>query len=269
MASFLESIFLKLNKKKLTILENIDLSQYLNTTKVNIIKEPFPHFVVDNFFKPEYEKKIRDFFTSRLNRGLSEVYDNNRFFPFLDLKGDFEYDGYKYAMFKKEDISELNIFFSLAWNQFFSKAFNQPTSTATSMALHYHSVGDRTGFIHHDYASKPFFKGDILENGVIYRTREGMPPRPDYFNEMRIIAVLYYFGNDNWKEGDGGGTGVYFPKNNTPYKVVEPKNNRIFAFQISPKSFHAFQSNKKPRPSIVQWFHVNKDWCDKTYGQSN
>lgn len=265
--SFIKNFERAVYKKKLSLLEDFDLSQYIENSQVKIEREPFPHFVIDNFFKDDFAQKIQKMAYERLNRGLSEGYDNRCFTPFLDLKGEFEYDGYKYPIKLKEDRDELPVFFSLAWNNFFSKAFNQPTSTATSASFHYHPVGDRTGFIHHDYVAHPFSHEDRLPNGVIYRTREGFPPREDYYDEARIIALLYYFGIDDWVPGDGGGTGIYKKGEQSPCEVSEPLHNRLFAFQISPKSFHAFQTNRKPRFSIVQWFHIDPEWCEKKYGE--
>jgi Rps23 Pro-64 3,4-dihydroxylase Tpa1-like proline 4-hydroxylase len=117
--------------------------------------------------------------------------------------------------------------------------------------------------VHHDYAVKYFFKGDSLPNSVVpivTRTKEENNQMGASFGARRVIAIIMYLFGDDWQEGDGGGTGIYLSKNSEPCEVVDPKQNRLFGFHISPKSFHAFQGNKKPRVTIVQWFHVNPTW---------
>ena len=49
---------------------------------------------------------------------------------------------------------------------------------------------------------------------------------------------------------------------------VEPLNNRLLAFEISPKSWHAFASNiKNHRNALVMWFHSTPDYMLKRYGE--
>ena len=113
--------------------------------------------------------------------------------------------------------------------------------------------------MHHDRISHTFSLADALANGVIFRTRattSGVGHGESVFKEMRSIALLYYLGDNAWQEGDGGETGLYLSKGELPMKLVVPKNNRLFAFDISHKSFHAFQANGKPRSCIVQWLHA-------------
>ena len=83
---------------------------------------------------------------------------------------------------------------------------------------------------------------------------------------MRSIALIVYLGNDAVTDADGGGTGLYAPRGVAPAKVVAPQPNRLLAFQISPKSFHAFQTNATERNSITQWFHTPLAWSHRRYG---
>jgi hypothetical protein len=121
------------------------------------------------------------------------------------------------------------------------------------VAFHHHPPGDRTGFVHHDFADKQFLPESLLPNKVI----SGEVPKGDNtITRRRIISILIYLNNPPWQEGDGGETGIYTAEKQTLLKKVPPINNTLFAFHISPKSMHAFQGNNKPRNSIVQWFHI-------------
>lgn len=266
MLTFLRAAKQTIDKERAALKQNFDLGAYLNATDFEVTASPFPHVVVDNFFKDDICKALLKHFTSVLDRGFSEKDDQTRFHPFLNLKGEYEYDGYVYVPQRGES-ETLDVFFSVAWNLLFSKLFRKPTSWCTSLAYHHHSVGDRTGFVHHDYAFKRFSPRDRLSNGVIFREQtNNHPGDTTLYQEMRIITLLYYLGGHVWEEGDGGYTGLYQTKEGSPVKLVVPKNNRLLAFQISPKSFHAFQKSFKPRSSIVQWFHIDPAWCKKKFG---
>lgn len=256
-------------KKRAALSESISLDDVLTTRDLVVNQEPFPHIVADNVFKPEFYARIEQSFASVRGRGLSEEADASRFKPFLELKKkgkEWEYDGYVYVPSPSKDAALASLY-SLEWNLLFSRLFNQPTDWTTSVAFHHHPPGNRTGFIHNDYAPKLFSTRNMLPNAVIH-TEQPAPGGADasVFRTMRVIALLIYLGNEPWQEGDGGGTGLYAGKGMLPAMVVEPRRNRLLAFQISPKSFHAFQENKTERNSITQWFHMNSAWCGRTYG---
>jgi len=77
--------------------------------------------------------------------------------------------------------------------------------------------------------------------------------------------MLYYFNNKNTlQEGDGGGTGVFRTYDmNSLVKEVKPINNRLFAFEISPKSYHGFIGAKFDRSAMVSWFHSSPSYMVK------
>jgi hypothetical protein len=270
MLNFLRTVKLNIDKRRGALAEEFDLFTALNqsASKLQVLNNPFPHIIIDNFFRQPVYEGLRDHFTRVLQRGLSETNDPTRFHAFVDLRGEFQYDGYLYVPRFGEE-KNLQIFFSLAWNLIFSKLFDQPTSYCTTLAYHHHPTGNKTGFVHHDYSTKWFSHDDALPNGVIFRSHDkerlrGEEPRA--FPQVRTIALIYYLDDATWHSGDGGETGLYQSKVQSPIKLVAPLNNRLLAFQISPKSFHAFQENFKPRSSIVQWFHFNHNWCLRRYG---
>lgn len=242
--------------------EGLDFTHYIKSTKINVHKDPFPHIIIDDFFSRETAVHLSAFFTEVLNRGTAQQPDPTKFSPFVYSDNKHEYDGYVYTPRYDEDPS-LALFFSATWNQFFSKLFHQPTGLCTSFSFHYHPPGNRTGFTHSDYAFKYFSPLHTTHFGSIYKEQNG---GTNLLKTVRVIALIYYLKNDDWSDGDGGETGLYQNKGTVPVKLIEPINNRLFAFNISPHSLHAFQQNQKRRSSIIQWFHVDPDWCRRKYG---
>ncbi len=230
--------------------EDITLSDFTNVRlqDIPLHTEPYLHVVIENFFKPEMYTALCKKFSEVKDRGLSDntKSSDTQFHTFT-----IDYDGYVFNPAGTLDPQNpLRIFYSLAWNNFFSTLFGQFTTFETRFAFHHHPAGDRTGFVHHDFVDKPFSPTKRLANGVIYdKADSGNVPK------RRIISLLYYLNNEEWHEGDGGETGIYTPEK-TLIAKVPPKNNTLFAFHISPRSMHAFQGNKKERNSFVQWFHL-------------
>lgn len=230
--------------------DRIDLDRFANKRahKAYIEQAPFPHLVIDDFLKPDAYRELSEKFDDIKSRGFIEEQWGNDYFHRFEV----EYDGYVYTPLPTLDpANPLSLFFSLEWNWLFSKLFRQFTTFETTIAFHHHPAGDRTGFVHHDSADKPFSLQMELPNGVIYG--DGAPPR---YASRRKIALLYFLNNDGWREGDGGEIGLYAADGKSLTKKVAPLNNRLLAFQISPASMHAFQGNVRERNSIVQWFHA-------------
>ena len=256
----LPTVFTKLavrmQKVALYSRERIDLEAFtdVRARDVTIIREPYPHIVVDDFFKPHIYQGLCTQFDEMKRKGFIEVPWSPDYFHQFNM----DYDGYVYAPPATLDASNpLSVFFSLEWSWFFSKLFRQFTGFETSFAFHHHPPGNRTGFVHHDNTDKHFSPLRRLANGVMY----GEGPDTDPIVGHRKITMLYFLGNDAWQEGDGGETGLYSADGKTLVKKVAPINNRLLAFQISEKSMHAFQENHKDRDSIVQWFHVPPEFA--------
>lgn len=238
-------------KMALATKEDVDIDDFITVRARDIVieKEPFPHIVVDNFFKPEIYKALCEKFNEVKARGLSNEKrgEYSKFHAF-----DMDYDGYLYIPSATlEPTNPLRLFYSLEWNAFFSKVFKQFTTFETTFALHHHPAGDKTGFVHHDFSKKQFRKYSSLPNGVISTERDGNTE-----HRRRAISLLIYLNNEEWQEGDGGETGIYNKDGTQLLKKIPPVNNRLFAFQTSPVSMHAFQSNRKARNCMVQWFHI-------------
>jgi len=262
-SKYLETQRIAIDKRRSALIEDIKLEDYLQKQDFSIIEDPFPHLVVDNFFNGDTFQNLTGFFKRVLARGLSEKTALTKFSPFV-LEKDLVYDGYAYVPWPGEN-KFYDIFYSMSWNLFFSKLFKIPTGYCTSTAFHYHPIADKTGFVHHDRVEKMFSPSDRIQNGIIFRDTN---PNQDenlhvadnkLFFEWRKIAIIFYLGTPNWQETDGGETGLYQNRKKSPIKLIEPLDNRLFAFEISQKSLHAFQTNNEERASIIQWFHV-PDW---------
>lgn len=271
--SLLTRLFTSISKRQKALEEDVNLLKYIEpeALKVKIQNVPFRHVVIDNFFTPDFLKSLTGYYHEILTKGISDKEtDLDKFHPFEEK---INYDGF---VFSPEPTLEepLKLFFSVEWNMFFSRLFNKPTTFGTSFALHYHPPHDRTGWVHNDYATYLFPHKLILSNGVTgTRGEEGKTKLTDAelrvrnFKQKRTIAIIYYFNNPEWSEGDGGETGLYSAKDEKALvKKIEPINNRLFAFDISPESFHAFQENFKERNTLIQWFHADLDWSEEKYG---
>ena len=260
LAQTIRNAIITTDKKRTVLREDFALNEYVTPQKFAIKKYPFDHIVVDNFFNADVYQKLSSHFREVYSRGLSEIDDASRFHPFLDLKGKYQYDGYLYEPSPTEN-KALDIFFSVAWNLFLSNLFKKTTSYCTSFAYHYHPKGNKRGFIHNDLVERNFYTYDKLPNNVIFcphKLKKSLPYviKPELMQtEWRKIALLYYLNNDAWSEKHGGETGLYMSPDTEPAVRVAPKNNRLLAFLISERSFHAFQQNLQPRSCIVQWFH--------------
>lgn len=270
--SLLFRLFTAVDKYQKSLDEDFDLKEYIQPHALSVKLElyPFRYAVIDDFFKPEFFEKISQYHQSLLSQGVSDnVKDTHKFHRF-DEKID--YDGYVFSP-RPTTQEPLKLFFSLKWNIFFSKLFHKPTTFGTNFALHHHTPKDRTGWVHHDYATYIFPHKLVLSNGVTATVgeEESYPEDPKvyklFFKQKRTIAIIYYLNNPEWKDGDGGETGLYSSKDKKSLvKKIAPVNNRLLVFDVSPASFHAFQENLKERNSVVQWFHADLDWCEKKYG---
>jgi hypothetical protein len=274
--NFLHRLATTLQKKAYAISEPMRMEDVCNMTEFNnarIVEFPFRHVVIDNAFTKEFYESVCDYFNKKKSEGLFDEIVPGQFHAFIDIIK--PYDGYVLSLTHQPD-APTNFFFSNEWNLYFSKLFGRITDNTTALGFHFHKEGDKTGWVHSDYALKRFDKKHLLENKTIsipyetggetgVTTEEQKNLSSTAFLSRRAITLLFYF-NNSAGEGVGGGTGIYASTESTePTKIIEPKNNRLFAFEVSPKSYHAFQTNQTDRSSLAQWFHVDNDWCKKHF----
>ena len=93
------------------------------------------------------------------------------------------------------------------------------------------------------------------------------------YERVRAVALLFYVGNDPWRPGDGGGTGLYETANqpvDAPSVAVPPRNNTMLAFECTPTSYHSFISNQRScRTSMIQWLHRGREEAITRWGENS
>lgn len=238
----------------------------IENKQIVIEEKPFRHVVIDNFFKKDFYDALCAAFKKVLLGGLSETRR-------LDIFSRFDrYDAYSYSINPKSGYP-LNFFYTKEWHDYIAGIFGVSASRDVTGGFHHHLVNSEDGFIHEDFNLVSFVE-DRLENGInpfynqcVY-TDDSPDKQPHTFKRMRAVALIYYLLDDpNWKDGDGGETGLYGSRDkNSLISKVAPINNRLFAFEISPYSFHGFLKNKKSRRnSIIQWLHQEPEIMLKRY----
>lgn len=228
---------------------------------LEIKKLPFKHIIADNLFSDTFYKFLCKAFDRRLERGLSEDYNKNKFWKFG------HYDAYCYNLKpEKDDCS--HPFYTLEWQKWVNNFFDLKLNKSMLAEFHHHLPNSKKGYIHNDYDISSFIR-EPLANGVNPHRHKidyrGRTEGADIYC-VRSIAMLYYFNNPDFM--DGGETGLF--KNyddEKPKFAVKPYNNRLLAFEISPNSWHSFLSNKVVRNSMVMWFHSPEQYMTNRYGE--
>jgi hypothetical protein len=229
----------------------IDIKQYT---------DPFNYIVIDNLFNQDVYKKICDKFPSFISRTVQ----------YKDQPGaTSNYAGYISGLSLNEMTDGYDLFASTDLQNFVEKSFNIKTSKYISPSAHFHKAPSQNGFIHRDMNICSFSTkqsaGDFMTCGDVFYTDDTVD-NPNSIKMIRSIALLYYLNNDDSINSNGGGTGIYDGYNGKLIKTIEPKNNRLFIFEISHNSFHGFIGANFDRSAIVSWFHsspayiVNRNW---------
>lgn len=134
------------------------------------------------------------------------------------------------------------------------------------IGTHRHEPPSRNGWAHTDCAICSFpktgnrFNGFQLfheTSGCIYAD-DSKDRQPDSVKTARAIACLYYLGPGNLREFDGGETAIYAADANALIDTIPPVPNSLFAFEISPYSYHAYLGSPRlVRDSIIWWYHCD------------
>lgn len=230
-----------------------DLSLPHEVTAI-VYSYPFHHIVIDNLLPQQmYDALVSDFRTT-LAKGLSPSPDKGHFsrFELYDLYG-----------FMPRPTLEVpyGAFLSESFFQMLESALARTFSRDTFFTFHHHLPNPEDNYIHNDYVYE-FFADEPLENGVnpwYYQCDKHQPSekgRP----VVRGATSIFYLNND-LQTGEGGETAIFSA--NDPTKLVrkvEPVNNRLLAFDITPRSFHTYQRCSMPeRNSFAQWYYVSEE----------
>jgi hypothetical protein len=109
----------------------------------------------------------------------------------------------------------------------------------------------------------------VLDYQTGARRRPGVEVEPF----ARAVALLYYVGNEEWRPGDGGETGLYAHRGvpvAAPDAAVPPVNNSLVLFECTPASFHTFLSNRRTvRNAVVMWLHRDYGEVTARWGETS
>jgi hypothetical protein len=228
---------------------------------INQYSLPFNHVIIDNLFNQVSYKKLCDIFPEFIARTV----------PYKDQPGaTSDYEGYISGLTLDDMKNEYGLFASKDLQNFVEKTFNIKTTQYISPSAHFHKAPSKSGFIHRDMNICSFVRNDTAEfvvpGGGLNYTDDFISDDPRAVKVIRSIALLYYLNNEDSIESTGGGTGIYDGYNGALVKTIEPKNNRLFIFEMCQNSYHAFIGANYNRSAIVSWFHsspayiINRHW---------
>jgi hypothetical protein len=223
--------------------------------EVEFISEPYNHVIIKNLLKKDiYDKMCVKFYEyiARAPKPHGKIGSTN-----------LTYDAFIYSVTEQDCVDGYEFFASEEWKDFVSKIFKLQLNQHIAYSLHYHHTPSQSGYVHADLSlcsviDDPTRKIKITGDCLYADDSSNVQPHTN--KTMRTVACLYYFNNDvdNWKESDGGGTGIYSSYDLASLvKQVPPINNSLFMFEIGAKSFHAFIGANFDRSAMVQWFHSN------------
>lgn len=220
-------------------------SKYLSIQKFS---NPFNYIIIDNLFNQNIYKELCNKFPSFIARTT----------PYKDQPGaTSNYEGYISGLGLSDLTDGYDFFASQELQNFVEKEFDIKTSKYIAPSAHFHKAPSKNGFIHRDMNICSFdptinSSGFITAGGVLYTDDSNTN---NNIKLIRSIAMLYYLNNDDSLDCIGGGTGIYSGYSGELLTTIEPKNNRLFIFEISHNSYHAFIGANYDRSAIVNWFH--------------
>jgi hypothetical protein len=223
-------------------------SKYLSIQKFN---HPFNYIIIDNLFNQNIYNQLCNKFPSFIARTI----------PYKDQPGaTSNYEGYIAGLSIKDLTDGYEFFASKELKNFIDKQFNIETSWHIAPSAHFHKAPSKNGFVHRDMTVCSFAKINsqnneefITSGGVVYT--DDSNTNPNSIKLMRSVAMLYYLNNDDSISSSGGGTGIYANYSGDLVYNVEPKNNRLFIFEICSNSYHAYIGANFDRSAVVSWFH--------------
>lgn len=225
---------------------------------INQYTKPFNYIIIDNLFNKQIYNNLCKKFPEFIARTK----------PYKDQPGaTSNYEGYIAGLGTNDLIDGYDFFASKDLQKFIEKSFNIETSPYIAPSAHFHKAPSKSGFIHRDanICSFPITndgKDFITCGGGVYYTDDSNTNQ-NSVKMIRSIALLYYLNNDDTISSTGGGTGIYDAYNGKLIDIIEPKNNRLFIFEIGYNSYHAFIGANFDRSAVVSWFHSSPAYIIK------
>lgn len=243
-------------------IEQLKTHPYISeNVSLNIYEKPFKYLIIDNLLKPEIYDKICKKFPELISRrshphGQVGTNPNN------------VYEAIIYGLIPEDCIQGFEFFIDPLWKNWLSELFNIIFNEHTTYSVHFHKGSkekpSKSGWSHKDLSICSAINDSSKEIKIVHDCNYADDSNDQIHTNkiIRSVANLYYLNNiENPTEEDGGGTGIYTSYNMNDFtKSILPINNRLFAFEISPISYHAFIGAKFDRSAIVQWFHSNPSY---------
>lgn len=231
-----------------------------NNIDIKYFYKPFNYLIIDNLFNKENYDKISKKFKSFIDRTV----------PYKDQPGaTSNYEGYISGLSEIDCVDGYDFFISNELQTFAEKAFGIEITKYMSPSAHFHKAPSKDGFIHRDMNICSFNKDSskkIILNNCFY-TDDSLNKQPSTEKVIRSVALLYYLNNpDDLDNYYGGGTGIYDGYQGNKIDEIKPINNRLFMFEISHNSFHAYVGSNFDRSCVVSWYHsspayiINRHW---------
>jgi hypothetical protein len=240
-------------KKKPTYKLFVDVG-FAHTVFPQLHTDPFRYIIIDNFLPDTRNTTLKEHFSQTLSLGLGDTntYDRFRHRSMYDVD----------LFWPKPALdAPYSPFFSASVIDMLRDTFKLPLSYDTIVAYHHHEKSIEDNYIHNDFAEGHFVE-QPLPNGInpwYFQCAHSAPPPGEQSRTMaRALAAIYYL-NDVWQSSDGGETAFFSANNPATLKTkVEPRNNRLVVFEITPTSWHSYlQSSAPSRDSVAQWFFMD------------
>jgi hypothetical protein len=231
---------------------------------------PFPHVLADDVFTPALHRQLTDEFRGFLE--ASGGHELERKMRGFEATGHGFRPGYRGAF---------EVFFSNEFRQLISTVFDASLTFDVDAGLHHHEPDARSGHIHNDL-NPGWFPARAADASPEETVNLSDPSQCDYrsgkirksgvegVERVRAVALLYYLNNGPWIPGNGGETGLYLDRKLPvlePTLLVPPKENSLFAFECTPRSFHTYLESHVPRNSLIMWWHRPKEDAVARWGE--
>lgn len=227
--------------------------------KIQKFNTPYNYVIIDNFLTDEVYNKLCNKFPrliSKVEKPVGKILDNF-------------YNAYIYSLTESDLTDGYDFFTEEIYKDFIANIFNLELNQHTAYSIHFHQGSpehpSKSGWSHADLSLCSVIndknkKIKLAGFDCLYQDDTNLQPKTS--KVARQVAMIYYLNNKTpLDENDGGGTGVYENYElSSLVKEVKPINNRLFAFEICPHSYHGFIGAKFDRSAIVQWFHSDPNY---------
>ena len=215
-------------------INNFEFNDYLN-------EQPFPHIVIDNFFKKDYLDQIL--------RDVNLLKLDNATHKFTNKKCPYEYNKYTF------DLSKCSNLLKDVFKELDSEDFLNILSKLTSIQniIDNQEGGTRGSGIHK--IKKGGYLGIHTDFNTYKHSKQG--------NLDRRINLLVYL-NPDWKEEYGGHLKLIEYNNEKNKKEILPVLNRCVIFSTTNKSWHGHDDPLKCpndifRTSIANYYYTKNN----------